>query len=185
MKKNIIIATLCALCASAFGFSACGGDGDALSDFVGRMQSSADSAVTVDTKVTLEDEGVTVYTFTRRMEIDVQTRTASVADTKVTYTSNFEQKTESTTASVENVNGGTIVSLNLNESLVTAYEIKDGDMQCTVSKDKIGEVLKSGVSASTDMSLSVDFENGKMIKVSYSYKNSSSRTVNVTVTYGY
>lgn len=184
MKKKIILTILCALSAAAFGFSACG-DGDKLSDYVGGMRNSADSAVTVDARVTLEDEGVTVYTFTRHMEIDRETHTASVADTKVTYTTNFEQQTASTTSSVDNVNGGTIISLNLNEGLAYSYEIENGDLQCTVSKDNISQVLKRQVNASSDMALSVDFEDGKMIKVSYSYENTSSRTVNVTVTYGY
>lgn len=186
MKKKIILAILCALGAAAFGFSACGGDdGDSLSNYVGGMKNSADSAVTVDASVKLADGEVTVYTFTRHMEIDVDTRTASVADTKVTYTTNFEQKTENTTSSVSDVKGDTIISLNLNEGLVSSYEIKDGDLQCIVAKDKISEVLKSNVAASSDMTLSVDFEDGKLIKVSYSYANASARTVNVTVSYGY
>ena len=187
MKKKIILAILCALGAAAFGFSACSScdGGDGLSDYVGGMKNSADSAVTVDASVNLADGEVTVYTFTRHMEIDVGTRTASVADTKVTYTTNFEQKTENSTSSVSDVKGDTIISLNLNEGLVSSYEIKDGDLQCTVAKDKISEVLKSNVSASTDMTLSVDFEDGKLIKVSYSYANASSRTVDVTVSYGY
>ena len=171
MKKKIILAILCALGAAAFGFSACSScdGGDGLSDYVGGMKNSADSAVTVDASVNLADGEVT----------------ASVADTKVTYTTNFEQKTENSTSSVSDVKGDTIISLNLNEGLVSSYEIKDGDLKCTVAKDKISEVLKSNVSASSDMTLSVDFEDGKLIKVSYSYANASSRTVDVTVSYGY
>ena len=38
MKKKFIIASLCAVCASAFAFSACGGSDDGLSGYVDGMK---------------------------------------------------------------------------------------------------------------------------------------------------
>ena len=182
MKKFLIL-SLCALGVAGIGFTACGGD--KVSSYVDNMKSSADKAVTVDTEVKLTDSGVTVYTFTRHMEVDLSTHTASVADTKVTLSENFEETTSSTTVSAENVTGKTIIGLNLSGKLVSSYEIKDGDLTCTVPMDKISEVLKYTVSASSDMTMSVDFENGNLTKAEYSYTNASNRTVSVTVTYGY
>lgn len=185
MKKKFIIASLCAVCASAFAFSACGGSGDGLSVYVDGMKKSADGAVSVNAKVELIDEGVPVYVFNRLIQVDLQTKTASVADSRTVYSDNFEQKTTTSTSSVDNVSGSAIVGLNLSESLVSAYEIKDGDLTCTIPQEKISEVLKSSVSAKSEMTLSVDFEGGKMVGVSYSYENTNSRTVSVTVTYAY
>lgn len=182
-KKNILLFCLCALSAAALSFAACGGD--EVSEYVDGMKASADRAVTVDAEVKLTDGDVTVYTFTRHIEVDMETRTAAVSDTKITLSDNFEEVTSSTTVSVENVTGQTILGLNLSASLLTEYAINDGDFSCTVPKDKISEVLTKPVSASSDMTLSVDFENGNLTKAEYSYVNSAARTVSVTVTYGY
>ena len=88
MKKKFIIASLCAVCASAFAFSACGGSGDGLSGYVDGMKKSADGAVSVNAKVELIDEGVPVYVFNRLIQVDLQTKTASVADSR-TEDNNF------------------------------------------------------------------------------------------------
>lgn len=186
MKKFLAIC-LCALGAAAFGFTACGEEevSDDLTRYVKGMRTSVDTAETVDTQVTLTEGGVTVYTFTRHVEIDIETHTASIKDTKTTFVENFEQKTTTTTVAAENVTGATLIGLKLSTALVPEYEIEDGDLTCTVSKDKISEVLSQSVSASSDMTLYIDFEDGKLLKAEYSYKNTSDRTVNVTVTYGY
>lgn len=184
MKKMIFIIALCAIGALALaGCDSCGSGN--INKYVKSMQSSADKAVTVDAVVTLKDEGVTVYTLKRHIEIDLGTRTASVADTKITLSDNFEEATSSTTVTAENVTGETLIGLKLSTKLVTEYEITDGDLVATVANDKISEVLSREVSASSDMTLSVDFEDGRLICAEYSYINTSSRTVNVTVTYGY
>ncbi len=180
--KKLTAISLCALGAAAFGLSACG---DEVSEYLDKMVSSADRATTVVAQVTLTDGGVTVYTLERRIEVDVATRTASVSDSKTVLSENFETVTTSTTVSAENVTGKTIVGLKLSGGLTASYEIADGALSCTVPKDKITEVLSRQVSASSDMTLSVGFENGNMTKAEYSYVNSSSRTVSVTVTYGY
>ena len=188
MKKFLAIC-LCALGASAFAFTACGDGEDEVKDEVTKyvlgMQSSADTAVSVDAKVTLADGGVIVYTFTRHIEIDTEMHSASVSDTTTTLSENFESSTSTSTTAVQDVTGKTLIGLNLSTELVKEYEIKDGDLTCTVEKDKIPEVLSKTVSASSDMTLKVDFENGKLVKAEYSYTNTSSRAVNVTVTYGY
>ena len=185
MRKKFIILSLCALGAAAIGFAACDGCGDEISNYLNDMKSSANKAVTVDAEVKLLDGDVTVYTFTRHMEIDTQSHTASVSDTKIILSDNFEETTSSTTSSVENVKGDTIIGLNLATTLLSEYEIKNGDLTCTVLKDNISEVLTKTVSASSDMTLSVDFENGNLTKAEYSYINASAHTVVVTVTYGY
>ena len=181
--KKLLAVSLCALGAAACGLSACGSD--EVSDYLDGMKASADRAVTVVAEVTLTDGGVTVYSLTRRMEIDTGSRTASVSDTKTVLSENFETVTSTTTVSAENVTGESIVGLNLETGLLLNYGIIDGDFTCMVSKDNISAVLSKQVSASSDMTLSVDFENGNMTKAEYSYTNSSSRTVAVSVTYGY
>ncbi len=187
--KKLIAICLCALGASALAFTACGDGEDEVKDEVTKyvlgMQSSADNAVTVDAKVTLTDGGIVVYTFTRHIEIDIATHAASVSDTTTVLSENFEEATTNKTDSMQDVTGKSIIGLNLSTELVKEFEIKDGNLTCTVSKDKISDVLTKTVSASTDMTMSVDFENGKLTKAEYSYLNTSSRTVSVTVTYGY
>lgn len=181
--KKILSICLCALGAAAISFAACGGD--EVTDYLDGMKSSADRAVTVDAEVYILDGDVTVYTLIRHMEVDTETRTASVSDTKTTLTEDFEENISTSTVSVENVTGQTIVGLNISTSNLAQYEIKDGNLNCTVSADKISEVLTKTVSASSEMTLCVYFENGNLTKAEYSYLNSSSRTVSVTVTYGY
>ncbi len=183
MKKYILL-SICALGAFALGFSACGG-ADELTGYVGEMKASASSAVSVGTKVELVDGEVTVYTFTRSMVIDTSAHSATVTDVKTTLSNSFDFTTTTSTNFVQDVTGETLIGLNLSKELVAQYEIKDGDLNCTVSKDKISKVLSSTVSASSDMKLFIDFEGGKLAKAEYSYTNTSSRTVNVTVTYGY
>lgn len=186
MKKKFLILSLCLISATTLALAGCDScGGGSIDKYTKKMIASANSAVTVDAVVTLEDEGVTVYTFKRHIEIDPETRTASVADTKITLSDNFEQATSSTTVPVENVTGKTLIGVNLSEKLLSEYEIVDGDLVATVSADKISEVLTREVSATTDMTLKVDFEGGNLVYAEYSYVNSSSRTVNVTVTYGY
>ena len=188
--KKLIAICLCALGASALAFTACGDDKedevkDEVTKYVLGMQSSADSAISVDAEVTLTDGGVVVYTFTRHMEIDTEMRTATISDTTTVLAENFEEKTTTSTTAEQDVTGKTIIGLNLSKELVKSFEIKDGDLTCTISKDKISEVFTTTVSASSDVTVSVDFENGKLTKAEYSYTNTSSRTVSVTVTYGY
>ncbi len=181
--KKILLTCLCALGIAALPLTACGGD--EVTEYLDGMKASADRAVTVDAEIKLIDNETTVYTFLRHIEVDKATHTAAVSDTKTVLSENFEDVTTTTTVSVENVTGSTIIGLNLSGELVANYEIKDGDLNCTVAKDKISEVLTKTVSASADMTLKVDFENGNLTKAEYSYINSSSRMVSVTVTYGY
>ena len=187
--KKLLAICLCALGASALAFTACDDGEDEVKDEVTKyvlgMQNSADKAVTVDAEVTLADGGVIVYTFTRHIEIDTGMHSATISDTTTTLDADFEEKTTTSTTAVQDVTGKTIIGLNLSTELVKEFEIKDGDLTCTVAKDKISDVLSKAVSASSDMTLKVDFENGKLTKAEYSYINTSSRTVSVTVTYGY
>lgn len=186
MKKKILLLCLCLIGAVAFAFAGCSSCGNGnISKYVKKMRSSADKAVTVNAVVTLTDNGVTVYTLTRNIEVDLETRTASVSDTKVTLSENFEAASSSTTVAAEDVTGSSLIGLNLSKKLVSSYKIEDGDLTATVAADKISKVLSREVSASSEMTLSVDFEDGILIEASYSYINSSSRTVSVTVTYGY
>lgn len=186
MKKKILLLCLCLIGAVAFTFAGCDSCGnDRVSKYVKSMRSSADRAVTVNAVVTVTDNGVTVYTLTRNIEVDLETRTASVSDTKVTLSENFETATSSTTVPAEKVNGNSLIGIKLTKKLVSSYEITDGDLTAVVAQKKIPEVLSREVSASSDMTLSVDFENGNLVEASYSYINASSRTVSVTVTYGY
>lgn len=185
MKKFIIL-SICALGALACGLTACGDDGpDELTKYVGGMRTSADAAVSVETKVELVDGENTVYTFIRNMSIDTASHSATVTDTKTTLSNNFEFVTTTSTSSAQDVTGKTLIGLNLSNKLVADYSIKDGDLVCKVSKNNISKVLASTVSASSDMELVIDFEDGNLVKAEYSYINTSSRTVNVTVTYGY
>ena len=186
MRKKFLIFSLCAIGAATLALTGCGSCGKGnINKFSKKMIASADSAVVVDAQVTLEDEGVTVYTFKRHIEVDLETRTASVADTKITLSDNFEEATSSTTVPAENVTGETLIGLNLKKKLMSDYAIVDGDLTATIAADKISEVLSREVSATSDMTLKIDFEDGNLVYAEYSYVNSSSRTVNVTVTYGY
>lgn len=180
--KKFLVLGLCALGASAIGFAACS---DGVSDYVDGMRTAANSAVTVDAEIKLSDSGVTVYTFRRHMEIDTEAHTATVTDTKITLSDNFEEASAVSTSSVENVTGKSLIGLKLSKKLVSNYGISDGDLSCTVPKNKISEVLTKSVSASSDMTLTVDMQDGNLNTVEYTYVNSSSRTVSVTVTYGY
>lgn len=186
MKKKILLLCLCLIGAVALAFAGCDSCGkDKVSKYVKRMRDSADNAVTVSAVVTLTDDGVTVYTLTRNIEVDLETRTASVSDTKVTLSENFETVTSTNTVSAENVTGSSLIGIKLTKKAVSSFEITDGDLNAVVAKDKISDVLSREVSASSDMTLSVDFEDGKLVEASYSYVNSSARTVSVTVKYGY
>ncbi|MDE7439882.1 MAG: hypothetical protein K2N23_05200 [Clostridia bacterium] len=184
MKKNkFIILSLCALGAAAIGFTACGKDN--VSDYIKDMKSSADRAVTVYAEIKLLDRGSTVYSFTRRMDIDTSSHRASITDVKTTLAEDFGDTTTTSTSTVENVTGETLIGLKLTKKLVSEYNISDGDLTCTVPNKKISEVLTKPVSASSDMTVFIDFENGNLTKAEYSYTNTSQRTVSVTVTYGY
>lgn len=189
-KKKFTIICLCALGAAVLSLNACncGGDkgGNAeIGDYLKSMKASADRAVSLDAEVKISDGDVTVYSFTRHMEIDVETHTASVADTTVTLSANFEENTVNSTVSVDNVTGETIIGLKLSSELLSSYELAGGDLVCTVARENVSAVLARAVSASSAMTLTIDFEDGNLVKAEYSYVNSASRTVSVSVRYGY
>ena len=185
--KKLIALSICALGALALGLTACGEDNgpDEITEYVGGMKTSANAVVTVDTKVELIDGETTVYTLDRHMTINANTHNATVTDKKTQLSNNFDFVTTTSTSSAQNITGESLKGLTLSKKLVKSYQIKDGDLTCTVAKEKISQVLSSTVNASSDMTLTIDFEDGNLTKAEYSYTNTSSRTVSVTVTYGY
>ncbi len=110
MKKNkFIILTACALGAAVMGLTACSGCDDAVSDYVDGLKATADNVVTVDAEIKLSDSGVTVYTYRRHMDIDTAARTATVADTKIILSDNFEEASTVSTSKAENVTGSSLI----------------------------------------------------------------------------
>lgn len=178
--KILLVFAIALLTVTAF---ACG-KGE-MGEYAESMRASADGAVRVEARVSLTDGETQVYWVERHIEIDIPTRTASVSDTTSTLGENFEMTSTSSTVSVENVTGSSLIGLNLTDELVYKYEITDGNLTAYVSGENVSKVLGKDVSASSDMVLKVSFNGGKLEKAEYTYVNSSSRTVSVTVEYGY
>lgn len=184
MKKQRIIVLIVALLVAACALCACDNGNRDVKGFISDMKSSMNDVTTVKAHVIMHDNDVLVYEYQKTMEINGSS--ANIEITEKTLNSNFKLATNTSTSSIDDVDRTTLLPVALSEWSADNATIEKNSFSCVISVNNFASVLKVGsYKIREDATLSCDFSDKKLTKISCDFITEDGKTVSITYDFAY
>lgn len=149
-----------------------------------QMKKSMDSVAKIETKATVSDSGIVVYGHNKELVLNGNTGELTTTISELNSSFVLADTTESET--VENVKRSSLISFNINKSLISDYTFENDVLTCQVAKSNIAKILGLETFSIKDKATLVfTFKNKKIMSITCTFQTESSKDVVVSAVYSY